>query len=131
MTTLTEAERNQFAVTLSEESDFLEALLTHEDLPHTAVSDILTRRDIVREQLTVLGFASPSDDAEQGIPLPTDEPALYAANVPDSSEEEEDGDTPHVDEDEDHEFSPNRALAPAFIRCTVCGQPEAECREEP
>jgi len=129
---LIQAERNQYAVTLSEELEFLDGLMAHEDLPHEAVGAILTRRDIVREQLTVLGFANADDHAEEGIPLPADQPDLYFANVPTQSEVDDAADaTVFIEADDDHEFSPNRALDPALIRCTVCGQPEAACTEEP
>lgn len=130
MTSLNEVERNNYAVTLSEELDFLDALLDNEAMPVEVLRDVLTRRDIVREQLSVLGFAKVDDDAVQGIPLPSQD-ARYA-ELPDESEEDEEWDAVvHMDEDEDHEYSPNRANDPAKQRCTICHQPEAACTEEP
>ena len=122
--TLTEAERNEYAVLLSEELDFLEELLTTESMPVEAVRGLMDRRDTIRDKLQVLGYADPDDTAVQGIPLPSDDPGAYSM-VPMSSElsDPEDED-PHVPEDEDHAYGPNRANDPELQRCTVCGEPE-------
>lgn len=65
-----EAENNDKAVVLSEEVEFLEALLLLPDLPEGAVGLILDRRDIVRASIQTSEGGKPSDSAEEGYPMP-------------------------------------------------------------
>ena len=126
-TSLVNAERNTYAVQLSEELEFLEELLGHTDLPPQAVHDIVERRDTIRQDLSVLAFAAADDTAEQGIPLPADAADLYAKHVPVESEPyDAEDEVPVETGDEDHEFASNRAGV-----CITCGQPEEACEEEP
>lgn len=121
-----QAERNSYAVALSEELVFLEAILGHEELPPETVLALVERRDIIREALTLASSASAGDSAEEGIPLPGVDPAFYAS-VPDNSEPDEPEDAVMVEvQDDDHEFVSDRAG-----NCQVCGQPQDECELEP
>lgn len=117
MSTVVNAENNERAVTISEEIEFFEELLRHE-MPEGAALLILDRRDELRAAMQTAEGGNPTDTAEDGWSAPAD---LQA-------DEYDPEDAVDVQaQDEDHEFQPDRG----GINCLTCGQPEAECQEEP
>ncbi len=129
MTQLETAENNDRAVLLSEEIDFLESLLGDVPLTPDVAKMVMDRRDIVRDGMSTFNFAQPTDTVEGGIPFPADLEGNQSARVSDAYEPDDEVDA--EPEDEDHEYSPNRAIDPDLQRCTVCGQPRDECEGEP
>lgn len=117
-----ESENNERAVVLSEEVDFLEALLVEEGLPPGAHTLILDRRDAVREALQTAEGGSATDEADEGYPMPDG-----ATEYPDSDEYDEEDAVAVMEVDEDHEFQPDRGGEV----CLICKQPREACEQEP
>ena len=112
-------ENNDRAVIISEEIDFMEHLLTA-NLPSDVVSDIVERRDVLRDSIQTAEGGKADDGAEEG----------FSPGLPDDMESEayEAADDVAIEaEDEDHEYVSNRN----DTRCLVCEQPKATCTEEP
>ncbi len=64
-----ESENNNRAVVLSEEVDFMESLLG-EELPPGAHTMVLDRRDELRAAMQTAEGGSPTDEADEGYPMP-------------------------------------------------------------
>ena len=67
------AENNEKAVILSEELDFLEALLADYEHDPSVVTALLERRDVVRDAIRTSTAAEPADEASEGTPLPEED----------------------------------------------------------
>lgn len=123
MTTQLEmGENNERAAVISEEIDFIDGLLSHEDLMPDVIRQLIDRRDQLRDAIKGLNFASPTDEPVEGIPLPD-------TSLPDEPSEEYDAEDDIVTlaEDEDHEFVQSRA---PYSSCITCGEPYSEHPEE-